>query len=279
MHARTPKNFVLEERLERYSRAIETHPHTWRGIWAQASAQAGATPFQDVHLDLGCGKGLQLVEAARQAPHTLHIGVDSEPICIAYAAQAITEAKLANAIVVPARADQLCQIFADDELSSITISFPTPFPRKKQAHLRVVQIDRLLEYRSLLAPGAALLMRTDSQPLFDFTLTQLKGTGMSLEWVSSDLRRDRPELPASEYERKLVAQGARVLGLLARPEKEPDPAAIEQARAVPQSLFEYVPDDLYEGAYIPHGMSWAIETFRNRRARAARRKASHESVH
>ena len=33
MHARLPKNFVLEERLERYARAIELAPAAWRGRW------------------------------------------------------------------------------------------------------------------------------------------------------------------------------------------------------------------------------------------------------
>ena len=31
------------------------------------------------------------------------------------------------------------------------------------------------------------------------------------------------------------------------------------------SLYDYIPDDLYEGAYIPHGMNFAIQAFRNRR--------------
>ena len=31
------------------------------------------------------------------------------------------------------------------------------------------------------------------------------------------------------------------------------------------SLYDYIPEDLYEGAYIPHGMNFAITAFRNRR--------------
>ena len=36
LHARLPKNFVLEERLERYADAIELTPERWRGRWAEA---------------------------------------------------------------------------------------------------------------------------------------------------------------------------------------------------------------------------------------------------
>ena len=34
LHIRLPKNFVLEERLERYAGAIEPNPYAWCGMWA-----------------------------------------------------------------------------------------------------------------------------------------------------------------------------------------------------------------------------------------------------
>ena len=57
MHARLPKNFVLEERLERYRDQIELEPTWWRGRWAETAAAIGAQPFSSVRVDVGCGKG------------------------------------------------------------------------------------------------------------------------------------------------------------------------------------------------------------------------------
>ena len=37
LHARLPKNFVLEERLERYGRVIELDPAAWRKRYAPAN--------------------------------------------------------------------------------------------------------------------------------------------------------------------------------------------------------------------------------------------------
>lgn len=266
MHARMPKNFVLEERIERYADAIELDPAAYRGRWAEACAPAGGPAFREVRLDLGCGKGVYLAEAARRTPGTLWIGVDSEPVCVVYAAEALIKGGVRNAVVIPARADDLARFIAPGELAGIDISFPTPFPRKKQAAGRVTNVDRLLEYRGLLAPGAELMLRTDSQPLLDFTRTQLHGAGYQITWESDDVRRDRPDLPKTEYERKLAQEGARVLGIRAAVGPAPSQTALEAARQVPQSLFEYLPDDLFEGAYIPHGMDYAITVFRNRRA-------------
>ena len=43
VHVRTPKNFVLEERLERYADAIETNPEAYAGNWRKACAPVAAS--------------------------------------------------------------------------------------------------------------------------------------------------------------------------------------------------------------------------------------------
>ena len=68
LHLRLPKGFVLEERLARYADAIETSPSQFAGLWATACKPldgSANSAFREVHLDLGCGKGTFLVEAAR----------------------------------------------------------------------------------------------------------------------------------------------------------------------------------------------------------------------
>lgn len=266
MHARLPKNFVLEERLEQYASVIEPNPRKWKGMWAQAFwplpfADKDADRFDKVRLDLGCGKGAFIVEAAKREPNVLFVGVDAEPLCIAYAAQHITEEGLRNAVIVPGKGSQVGQIFGEHELSTIYLNFPTPYPRKKDAEKRLAILERLLEYRHVLAPGGLVRLRTDSQPLRDFTLTQLELAGYDVAWSSEDARAERPDEPTSEYEDRLTAQGAKVLAVWATPGPEPERAE----QSAPLSLVDYFPDDLFEGRYIPHGMDGAVINLRNRR--------------
>ena len=179
-HIRTPKNFVLEERLERYGAVIEQQPERYRGRWAEAcwplgettseaqtAAGSASTPpaatkaasgamgaatktgspeqpnaFASVHLDLGCGKGSYLIARAQQEPSTLFIGMDTEPICVAYSAQYITEAGLANAVVLPRGAAAAARIFAAGELAAITLNFPTPHPKRHHARKRLRKDDQ-----------------------------------------------------------------------------------------------------------------------------------------
>ncbi len=296
-HIRTPKNFVLEERLERYAAAIETHPERYRGHWAEAcwplgadgaphaghETHAGASGlsaptsvaqapqrYERVYLDLGCGKGAFLVASAGRDPRSLYVGMDTEPICVAYAAQHICEMPCPNALVLPRRAESLERIFAPGELAGITLNFPTPFPKRRHAERRLTNVDHLLNYRPLLAQGGTVTLRTDSKPLRDYSLAQFSGAGYELTWVSDDVRAEHASFPETEYERRLAARGAKVYGVCAVPGTGGvSPVLAARARDAEQSLVAYLPDDLEHLSYVPLGMEGAVINLRNRRRRAA----------
>ena len=162
----------------------------------------------------------------------------------------------------PAEID-LSAVFADGELSALLMNFPTPFPKKKKAHLRLTYLDRLMTYRPLLGQGAGIRLRTDSQPLRDFTFTQLELAGYEVTWRSNDVRSEFPGEPWSAYERKLTEQGACAFGVSACP--GPAPERVEQT--APLSLVSYLPDNLDQLDYVPHGMQGCVENLRNRNAR------------
>lgn len=267
MHARLPKHFVLEERLERYADAIEPSPADWRGLWAEACHPLDpARPharFGEVRLDLGCGKGTFSVESARREPDVLFVGMDYEPICIAYAAQRACESGLANVVFVPGDGSKVTSMFARGELSCIYLNYSTPFPRKKKAAERLTYLDRLMDYRRVLAPGGTVLLRTDSYPFHRFSLGQLRLAGYELLWTSDDAASEHPAEVPSEYERRLTAKGAPVFALAATP--GPEPAHVEQT--APLSLMDYLPEDLGRMGYIPHGMERTVTNLRNFQAK------------
>lgn len=268
LHARLPKHFVLEDRLERYRDAIEVRPRDWAGRWRAACwplevGEAGPAGFDRLVLDLGCGKGGYAAELARREPMTLVVGVDSEPICIAYAAQKAVEGDLDNLVLVPALGSQVAEVFAPGEVDRIVLNFPTPFPKKRDAWQRLTILDQLMLYRRVLALGGSVVLKTDSQPLFDFSLTQFALAGYELTWQTTDARRDRPDDPMSWYEERLSEKGATVYGLEATP--GPIPARVEQMAEL--SLACYLPQDLTGLAYVPHGMEGTVTNLRNWRAK------------
>jgi tRNA (guanine-N7-)-methyltransferase len=266
LHARLPKHFVLEERLERYRDAIETDPRSYAGAWREACTPLdGRQAFRELRVDLGCGKGGFAAESAAREPDVLFVGIDAEPICIAYAAQKAVEGGLDNLVLVPALGSAVDELFSPGEVDRIILNFPTPFPKKRDAWQRLTHLDQLMRYRTVLAPGGSVVLKTDSQPLFDFSLTQFDLAGYRLTWRSSDARRDRPDDPMSWYEERLSAQGATVFGLEAVP--GPAPEHVEQTAEL--SLAEYLPQDLANLSYVPHGMEGTVTNLRNLRAKRA----------
>lgn len=276
MHARMPKNFVLDQRIERAADAIETNGATFRGRWAEACcpfAPDGPARFERVHLDLGCGKGAYIAAMAARHPNTLFIGMDLEPVCVVHAAQRILDEGLRNALIIPGDAAILPRIFAPDELDAISINFPTPHPKRRHAHLRLTSAALLESYRPLLAPGAVLAFRTDSCPLYEYSLPQFKALDWRIQCATVDDRAAHPEQPVTEYEERLTAQGATVCAVYALPPAAPaTPEQLAAAQDLPQSLIDYLPEDLFEGDYIPYGMSYAVDNLRNRRRNESRKR-------
>ena len=267
LHARLPKNFVLEERLERYADSIEASPERWAGQWAEAchplDAARDRTSFDEVRLDMGCGKGAFTVEAAAAEKSVLFVGIDFEPICIAYAAQKAEESGLDNVIFSPGVADKVTTYFAEGELSRIYLNFPTPFPRKRQARLRLTDATCLMDYRHILAPDGTLRLKTDSRPLYLFTLEELAAAGYKVLWTSEDARADFPDDPTSGYEERLAANGAKVFAL----EATPGPAPASSSPTPQRGLVEYLPQDLADLDYVPLGMEATVWNMRNREAK------------
>ena len=259
--SRLPKDFSLEDRLVGCAQAVERKPETWRGRW-HAWEPATAGSHDRVLLDLGCGKGEYTVACARLHPETLFVGLDVEGVCVMRGAELALAEGAPNAVFVWADDPDLATLFAPGEVDGILMNFPTPFPKKKKAHLRLTHLDRLMAYRSILAPGASVRLRTDSLPFRDFSLTQIELTGYNLLWDTDDVRALFPDEPLSAYEAKLTAQGAVVCGFEAVPGPAPD--RVEQT--APLSLVSYLPENIEDMGYIPHGMQGCVANMRGRRA-------------
>ena len=150
----------------------------------------------------------------------------------------------------------MASFFGPGELSAIHLNFSTPYPRKKDAELRLTDWRRLVEWRGLLADGAELRLKTDSRPFFDFSLEMLDAAGYGITW-STDEGAALPDEPVTEYEERLTELGAEVFALGAVPVREP---GSEPER---KSLYDYLPADLSELGYVPYGMGPAVENLRN----------------
>lgn len=265
VHFRTPK--LTEQRLEQHADRLIADPWSMRGRWRDLMPQAGR-----IHVDLGCGKGNWMCRVARVCQKDLFIGIDYERMCVAYGVERAGLAGLENAFFANDTAHELEDMFAPGEIDVLHINFPTPFPRIKKALERVTDGRRLMAYRDLLGEDGELHLKTDSQPLFDFTLVQLEATGYNVMWQTRDLHANpegatTADLEMSAYEEKFLPRGAKTHALHA----VLGPAPEQWEPAPPESLVDYLPEDLESITYIPHGMQDTVVNMRNRKRNAAAR--------
>ncbi len=272
-HFKKPK--LTNQRLEQYAQYVAANPLTNKGQWRLLYPEA-----KTLHVDLGCGKGLWTTRAASSLPEDLFIGFDREPMCVSMGAEKAGNQKLPNVFFALDSAQYVHNNFAEGEIDVLHINFPTPYPKKKEAHNRIVEGTWLMNYRACLGETGVIQLKTDSQPLFDFALEQLAHTGYEILWQTRDLHNSSQKnewlnklaYTTSAYEEKLIDRGALVYALCAKP--GPVPQNWEPKPAV--SLVDYLPEDLESITYIPYGMEGTVINMRNRKRNAQEKAARHK---
>ena len=292
-HFRHPK--LLEERLALHGEYVVTNPEEFAGQWRSLMPECN-----QLCVDVGCGKGLWTSAAAKAWPELMCISFAAEQAAVGGVASSGWAKTTDEDFVAPenlrfvcASASALGDLFAEGEIDHLFLNYPTPFPKKKETANRIVNEHHLRIYERLLAPQGVLHFKTDSQPLFDYALDQLKQTRFEVVMLTRDLYGetlstknlsgftdsfdDVDKLP-SAYERKTLMRGAKIHALHARLKADPESATKSGCEdetvlsAVPNpsdsepvSLYDYLPEDLDSITYVPLGMENALLNMRNRR--------------
>ena len=131
-------------------------------------------------LELACGDGQYAVSMAEMFPDKNFIGVDIQGERLWLGATAVEEKKLANVFFLRAHIDHLGQFFTEKSIDEIWITFPDPFPRKKQISKRLTHEKFLRIYKQILKPGGILHLKTDNDALFDYSIESLGNFGANI---------------------------------------------------------------------------------------------------
>lgn len=129
--------------------------------------------FKNKHpivLELACGKGDYTRGMAALFPEKNFIGVDIKGNRLWTAARLAEQAELHNVAFIREQIDHLGDYFEPGEVSEIWITFPDPFPRKREIKKRLTSPKFLNVYRTFLPSGAHIHLKTDSDSLYAYTL-------------------------------------------------------------------------------------------------------------
>ncbi len=199
---RMRKKHNLAPRMEACGDIWIRDPKQYRGRWRTLLPDVS-----ELRLEIGCGKGRFLIETAKTEPGVLFLALEKVPDAMIMAMEHAVREGVGNVFFMDADAAVLPELFAPGELDRIYLNFPDPWPRNKSARLRLTFRAFLERYKSALRDGGALWFKTDSRPLFDFSLEEFAHCGLEIKAVTNDLHAKGETGVMTDYERRFHELG------------------------------------------------------------------------
>ena len=165
-----------------------------------------------IHLEIGCGKGDFAVGMAAKHPDCNFIAMErvSDVACLALEkAMNAKDTRPDNLRFLIGDAQNLTEWFPQHSVDCIYLNFSDPWPKKGYAKRRLTHEGFLNRYREILREGGRLLLKTDNEGLFDFSLEQFALCGLTVEWMTRDLHASEmaKDNVMTEYERNFSQKG------------------------------------------------------------------------
>jgi tRNA (guanine-N7-)-methyltransferase len=212
-----PKDFIITRKRKLYKFALFNNSSICFEFdeWPKGEATH--------NLEIGAGTGLFSEALAAQNPDKKFVAIDVKADRLVKGAQQAELDGLRNIRFLRARADQLTQAFSANSVKYLWVTFPDPYPKKRNAGRRLTHPTFLKLYQELLAEDGAFYFKTDAKELFDWSLEQLVREGWRIQRLSFDLH----ESDLSEnykvmttYERRFVSEGLKINFVKALPPKK-----------------------------------------------------------
>lgn len=162
-----------------------------------------------LELEIGCGKGQFSRELARQNPDVNFLAVEQSSNVLVTAAEQTKAERIPNLRFIRGGAEYLLCYLPAQSVRRIYLNFSCPFPKKSYAAHRLTHRNFLAIYRELLAPDGSIIQKTDSAPLFEFSVEEFSQSGFALRGVTLDLHHSpfAEENIITEYEQRFLEEG------------------------------------------------------------------------
>ena len=147
-------------------------PEELKGRWNGAFVRPGA-----ITLELGCGKGGFIAQAAFESPEKNFLGVDLKSEVLGLAKRNAERVFAAggrpvdNLLLTAQNIEWITNILcAEDEIERVYINFCNPWPKKRDGKHRLTHPRQLVQYLTFLRPGRLLTLKTDDDELYEASL-------------------------------------------------------------------------------------------------------------
>lgn len=160
-------------------------------------------------LEIGFGMGDFLIAMARNEPESNFVGIDFSQDCVLKLLERIDSFQLKNIRVVFGDVrEKLPVLFQDEELDSVYINLPDPWPKKRHSRRRLIQPGLIKQITKKLADRGRVYLATDSQTyaheMLEYFLEE------PLLKNRNGILNERKHLPKSKYEKSFIYAGDKI---------------------------------------------------------------------
>ncbi len=163
----------------------------------------------EVHLEIGCGKGDFIIGMAQKYPKINFVAVEKFSTVLAKAIKKAEKAQVGNVLFTNIDAVDLLDLFNEKSIECIYLNFSDPWPKKKHYKRRLTYQSFLEIYEKLLKDDGLIKQKTDNKSLFESSLISFNEYGTYFDFVSVDLHNSEANKDnvETEYERKFSQDG------------------------------------------------------------------------
>lgn len=170
----------------------------------------------DIHLELGCGRGKFIIQKALLNPDTNYIAIDLKDEVLVYVVRKAEENKLKNIRIAALNIQFIEDMFDENEISKIYINFCNPWPKDRHNKRRLTHSNFLKKYKNFLKSHSQIWFKTDDAELFEDSITYFSESGFKILFLTYDLHKwGFNENIMTEYEEKFISSGFKIMFLIA----------------------------------------------------------------
>lgn len=168
-----------------------------------------------ITLELGCGKGGFIAQAAFESPEKNFLGVDLKSEVLGLAKRNAERVFAAggrpvdNLLLTAQNIEWITNILcAEDEIERVYINFCNPWPKKRDGKHRLTHPRQLVQYLTFLRPGRLLTLKTDDDELYEASAGYFEECGFTILERIGSLPEDHPASRImTEHERMFRGMG------------------------------------------------------------------------
>jgi tRNA (guanine-N7-)-methyltransferase len=194
-------------------------PQENKGNWCNVFSD----PSKPLFIELGCGKGRFISQAAPTHPEINFVAMDIKNEMLVLAKRKIEtaysekNAEPDNIRIAIQNIERLDLAWNEnDRADRIYINFCNPWPKKKHKKRRLTHTRQLLNYKKFLK--GELWFKTDDDELFEESLDYFAEAGYSIKFITRDLHSESGiENFITEHEKMFTDEGKKIKFLIAEP--------------------------------------------------------------